>query len=236
MNGREIQIRANGKDVLEQFKDIKFEMEDDISLGISSTFEKQVFEASQAAQSAATLVSVVGNLMKNEKLARTTLQESMMTARVWGGSAPITINFTSTFHVGINGKYDPYMQVYGPIMALAKLPLPWVENNFLMAPGTVSGDIVAKAAAEVLKDNLHINVSSQVTSTIYAITIGNVLDLDWIVVERADPVFSKQMAKGIAPDGKVGYYPIHGSINMTISTIRAGSRDMLQRTDRTAKS
>jgi len=228
--GREITILENNVDVLSSWKDyVSMELEENFNISVVSNFDRQPLDgASSKAQDFASLISIFGAVTKNTKAARTTLKTAMMSASVWSGSNPISFQFNCTFHVGMKGKFDPKLQVYDPVMKLASLPLPWADKSgFLMAPGLVEGDVVLKAASGVLSGTTNTKDRYEVTSTVYSILIGDFFSLPFCILERAEPVFNKQMAIS-KTDQKM--YPISATINIGIKTVMAGTRDMLVRT------
>ncbi len=226
-SGREIKILENGRDVLSDWNDcIVFELEENLNLSIVSNFDRQPFDgASGKAQDLSSLISIFGAATGNASVARTTLKTAMMSASVWSGSNPISFQLNCTFHVGMKGKYDPKRQVYDPIIHLSRLPLPWIEDGFLKAPGLVEGDVVIKAAAEVISGLGFMKDNTKIVSTVYSVSIGEFFYLPWVIFERAEPIFNKQMAKS-PTDQKL--YPISGSINFGLKTVKAGTRDMLK--------
>jgi hypothetical protein len=226
-SGREIVILENGKDVLADWKDCAFmELEESLNLSIVSNFDRQPFDgASSKAQDLSSLISIFGAATGNSGVARTTLKTAMMSASVWSGSNPISFQLNCTFHVGMKGVFDPKRQVYDPIMHLSELPLPWTEGAFLKAPGLVEGDVVLKAAAEIVAGLGIMKDGTKIVSTIYSVSVGEFFYLPWVIFERAEPVFNKQMAKSPV-DGLL--YPISGTINFGLRTVKAGTREMLR--------
>lgn len=229
-SGREIIILENGVDVLDKWRNyVVMEIEENFNLSVVSNFDRQPFDgASEKAQDVAGIFSILGSLAGKEDLARTTLKTAMMSASVWSGSNPISFQLNCTFHVGMKGQYDPKLQVYDPIMHLTRLPLPWTQGSgnkgFLQAPGLVEGDIVLRAASEFIQGVGFKIADSPIRSTVYSVAIGEFFYLPWVIFERAEPTFNKQMARSKA-DGKL--YPISGTINFGMKTIKAGVREML---------
>jgi hypothetical protein len=227
LSGREIKILQNGQDVLSQWNDcVMMELEENFNLSIVSNFDRQPFEGSSSkAGDLSSLISIFGAATGNEGAARTTLKTAMMSASVWSGSNPISFQLSCTFHVGMKGIFDPLRQVQQPIMHLSELPLPWVEGGFLMAPGLVEGDVVLKAASEILSGLGIMKDGTKIASTVYSVSIGEFFYLPWVIFERAEPTFNKQMAKS-PTDGRL--YPISGTINLGLKTVKAGTREMLR--------
>jgi hypothetical protein len=216
-NGREVVIQRDGVDVLADFLDvINPEIDEDVMMQISSKFSNEVGTTpDQNLQTAYQLF----NKYVMKKDGNQTLHHALSGATVWTGADPITFNIALTFHVGTNGRYDPKRQVYDPMRALCKLPLPFEgERGFLKAPGLMSWEILTDMTQEIL------NIDSDPSpNTIFSLSIGNIIRFNRVIISNAQPTFSKQMAK----DSSGNFYPIHGRVDLVISTLRVGTTNMI---------
>jgi hypothetical protein len=128
---------------------------------------------------------------------------------MWTGTDPISLTLNFTFHVGCAGLNDAKKEVYEPIIALAKLPLPraGIGGN-LTPPGPSLLTLLSGTDAR-----------QTTAGIITSIRIANILALANVIVKRAEPTFSSEF--------DVNGYPIWGKISIEIETLHTASQQLL---------
>jgi hypothetical protein len=127
--------------------------------------------------------------------------------QVWKSTAPISLNLPFTFHVGIAGLNDAYLEVYRPMIELCKLPLP---------TASLLGNMIPPGPSPVALLN---GRSGTQFGNILSLRIANILSISNVVVKRAEPTWSNEF------DNKG--YPIWGKVSLEIESVLSASVQLI---------
>ena len=183
-------------------------LEDDITISLSSTFNPLMQSSDSGIQKALTLLG--GVFRDRTRGAGFSGQFDWQGYQLWAGTDPISFTLNFSFYVGISqGEHTAKREVYEPIIALAKLPLPRAGfGGNLTPPGpSISTLFSGRNAGKTTK------------GIITSIRIANILAFSTVIVKRAEPTFASEFDK----DG----YPIWGKISLEIETVHTATQQLL---------
>lgn len=126
--GKQVSIKLNGSDVLEQigYTD-PMTLDTEVTFTLRSDFESLLGQGN-ASQRALTVISGVTQEMFGGGISG---RFKEMGFQIWNGTEPIKFSFTTTFNMRANAKRD----VFEPAIELMKIVLPVETKTGLAAPG-----------------------------------------------------------------------------------------------------
>lgn len=184
--------------------DIPIILEEEITLDLSSTFEP--LYGGQGSK----IVDILGKISKDIFNIGFSSKFKQLGFQVWTSTNPISFSATIGFYMGSQGYYDAKREVYDPMYALMALPLP-SENRGgnLIAPGPSLLSLLNEEKTNYEKLRCQ---------------IGNIIEIDNVLVERAEPTFASET------DDKD--YPIWGKIQLTIKSVEIATVELLKSINR----
>jgi len=184
-------------------------LEQDFSLNLSSSFKPLYSSGGND------LATFIGSITRDSGGPAFSGQFKQFGAQIWQNTEPINFTMDFTFYRGMTEAYDAKTEVYEPMKALMKLPLP-SEGGTVEVGGANVTNLIAPGPSflDVL------GLSGQ-NSKVISISIGRVIAIPQIVVKRAQPTYSK--------DVDAGGYPIWGKINLEISSLFTATTSMIDR-------
>lgn len=124
--------------------------------------------------------------------------------QTWKGTDPLSMGITVSFYAD-KTNFNPYEQVYRPIMILAQIPLPGeLDSGFMTPPGPSVLDVFEKSK----------------NPDLYSLQIGSILYLPRIIIKKAEPTFSTETDT----DG----YPIWGKVALDVQSLQIATKNLLQ--------
>lgn len=168
-------------------------------------------------------------------------QNAYFSYQVWQSAEPISISLPVTFYMGQRGLYSARKEVYEPAITLIGLTLPSEgAGGNLSAPSLTVFDALVdfydqeramfsdildwfdNPLTEGVVDDLQgaLAKRGQRKSNKLSFRVGNILELDNVIVKKAEPTWSAEMAD----DG----YPIEVKINIEINSAKAGTKEAVE--------
>ena len=192
-------------------------LEEDITLNLSSTFEPFISQVPGG--------KILNQLSKSLKFGVST-QMTQFGFLTWTKTEPLSFSAGLGFYATGNA----YRQVYEPAIALAKTPLPSIAKGLAGKLGNLKAP--GPAITEVFDDTSGKRVATgkkrHEKGGSFAITIGKILYLSKVIIVKAEPTFSSDVAWGVDPVTKKGsYYPIWAKVLLDIKTITSAYTSLL---------
>jgi len=189
-------------------------LEEDTSYDFSSTFGDLLSSLPKS--------SIIDNL---GQFARTVTggkisfssQFKQMGFQVWKSTAPITFSLNLAFYAYTNAKTE----VYDPIVALCKLPLPKSSGLGNFKPPGPSFSLTERKNTGDENPKKKAFSSKRSKGRHYAITVGTITFPD-VIITKANPTFSSEVSK---ISGK--HYPISGRCTIDVSTTMSAYQGMV---------
>jgi len=230
--GKVVKLR-NAKGVPVVRHGIPLVIDGDVTISASSSFSPLMGSGSGGILGKLQQIGDVGRLMGFGFSA----QFKQFGAQLWTGTDPFSINLTFTFYMGIIDEFDAKKEVYDPVMDLQSLTLPTEgEGGNLISPGPSSLEVL-KETAETLQESQQSKQLNRIGTAFgvavgrgqeeqsrknmrqISLKIGNIIDIDYVVVKKAEPTWSSEVDEN--------GYPIWATISMDIQSLFTATKEML---------
>jgi hypothetical protein len=179
-------------------------LEEDITLSLSSSFSPLLEGANSK------LFTLLGSVARDVMGRGFSTQYKELGFQIWESTDPISFTCTVGFYIdkiNVDGK----SQVYDPMIALMKLPLP--------SEGGVAGSLIPPGPGILTLIGAGKGKKSQ--GKVLSCEIGNILRIDRIIVKKAEPTWST--------DTDDNDYPIWGKCALDIQSLTTATAQMLDR-------
>lgn len=182
--GRKLKLNLNGR----RYVNVDMILMEDLTITLSSKFQPLVSGDAQP------IVSALGGLFRDLTGTGFSGQYKELGFQQWTGTDPLSLSPTVGFYMKKNAKTD----VFDPALKLMELPLPDDRGGIggLVPPGP--------SLLTVLSPQ---NKRGKVIS----IQVGNILRLNNVLIEKAEPTFSVETDEN--------GYPINAKIRLDIKTV-----------------
>lgn len=213
-NGRRVVIKLGGTDIMRNPRNniapgLELVLENDFSLNLSSNFKPLYSGGGND------LATFAGSISRDLGFAGFSGQFKEFGAQIWQNTEPINFTLDFKFYKGITEANDARLEVYNPMKALQKLPLPIegssasefdlpVSITNLIPPGPSFLNVLG------LSDTSALNISIQV---------GNIINIPKVIVKRAQPTYSNEVDEN--------GYPLWGMINLEVSSLYTATTSMI---------
>ena len=179
-------------------KSISAALEEDINLGLSSSFSRLIDEGNNK------ILTVLGGALKTVSGGNLGGSGQIKQAgyQIWTSTDPITINLTLGFYRKTNAMQD----ISDSVRTLLKLPLPGEKAGLLVPPGPS------------IIEALGIEPQAKGVDSYVNLEIGGVV-IPRCILTKADPNYSKyQDSSG---------YPIYVRVSCSFQTMYSGTKEMV---------
>lgn len=202
-------ITARDKKCVPVTGDIPLILEEELTINLESQYA-QLYQGSDSS-----IISAVGSTLRAMFGAHFSGQHEGMGFQVWKSTSPLSLNLPFTFHVGMAGKYNAKEEVYKPMLALMKLPLPEAgAAGFLAPPGPTLASIAQENGPA--KTNLFVD-------QVLSLKIAKILSISNVIVKRAEPTWANEFDES--------GYPIWGKISLEIESVLTATVNLLDFND-----
>ncbi len=193
-----VRIFENGSEILPK---IPFILEAELALTLQSDFGPPVPVPPMQ------LANLVGALTDKAFDIGFSSQYKQFGLQTWKSTSPVVFTINLSFYVGIAEEYNAYLEVMEPIKTLMKLPLPSeTKRGMLIPPGPTLANAFKGETAKKL-------------SNFISIEIGNTFRVTNALIQKVDPVFSKEKNQN--------GFPMSGKVAITVMSVMSATKEMM---------